>query len=106
MDQLLVSWALHEHISVSQRWLPLGVVSWLIALVFLLFAYQLTPENHTSIGWVLIWAGVASNLLTIVTRGTVVDYIPLIWWVVNVADIALTVGIAIIFFSNTKKAPN
>ena len=50
--------------------------------------------------------GAVSNLLDRITYGFVVDYIqtPLYWWVFNIADIMITIGvIGLIFSKNEKK---
>jgi len=53
-------------------------------------------------GWVIMTTGALSNSVTILTRGHVVDYIPLGPWVTNIADLFVVLGLLVVLFSLLK----
>lgn len=88
-----------------------GIVAALIVLVLVLILYLVVREKKTFsvIGLSLIFAGGLSNLVDRLTLGCVRDFIDFkIWPSFNLADSAITLGVAIImlriiFGRNTSK---
>jgi signal peptidase II len=83
----------------------------LVALVGVgLYAAQL-PLDHRSarIGLALIIGGAAGNLVDRARQGYVVDFVDAYWrgwhfWAFNVADAAITVGVAVLIFDLLRPA--
>ncbi|CAN5199661.1 hypothetical protein BH11PAT4_BH11PAT4_8220 [soil metagenome] len=87
----------------AHRWFGLipGVTSYLIALVGLgiLLKLMKPKTRRGKIGFALAFAGAASNLVTHVRYGHVVDYALFGPWVINLADLMVTAGVLLILFS-------
>jgi lipoprotein signal peptidase len=81
------------------RWfnaLP-GIWSWVLAVILLDIlrrAYFRKPEYELALS--LLGAGTMSNLITFLVMGRVVDYIPLVSTVINIADLYIIVGILLL----------
>lgn len=84
------------------------------ALVFLVYFFIKTPSEDTLtvVGLSLILGGAIGNFLDRVQRGEVVDFLDFYigryhWWIFNIADSAITVGISILilqtFFKKTRE---
>ncbi|MDI6688547.1 MAG: signal peptidase II [Desulfobacterales bacterium] len=86
------------------RYIFFIIVSSLVTgLVFLL--YKNTPKTHSLLaaGFAMIFGGAAGNLIDRIRFGKVVDFLDfyigdLHWPAFNVADSAITIGIAILIF--------
>jgi signal peptidase II len=85
-----------------------------VALFFLVYFFIKTPpeDTLTVVGLSLILGGAIGNFLDRVQRGEVVDFLDFYigrhhWWIFNIADSAITVGISILvlqtFFKKTKE---
>lgn len=79
------------------------VVISLVAIVFVL--YLLFRSRESRVGLSLILAGAVGNLIDRIAFGTVTDFIDFFvgrfhWYVFNVADSALTVGLIILLLSS------
>lgn len=65
------------------------------------YAAQMAPHQRVArLGLALILGGAAGNLIDRVTAGVVVDFVDVYWrdhhfWAFNVADSAITVGVAV-----------
>jgi signal peptidase II len=91
------------------------VVIVLVALLALagVAAYAVhLPREHTwaRVGLLAVIAGAAGNLIDRVRQGYVVDFVDAYWngwhfWAFNVADSAITVGVAIIILDLLRPAP-
>jgi signal peptidase II len=113
----------HAHYSqASERMLPIRYVrssrqsygnkrirvelaaTWLIALfsAFILHRIHVTFQTRTSLaGLALAFGGAAGNLLDILRRRYVVDFIDLQWWpVFNLADVGIVGGLLLAFLPN------
>ena len=88
----------------------LGVISVLFCIALIVYAYKKRPESVLQrISLTLIFAGAAGNAIDRIARGYVIDFIETAFMdfpVFNIADIAITVGAAlliihVIFFDKT-----
>ena len=69
-----------------------GVVLWMLL--------SGSTSGATTYGCGLILGGAAGNLLDRLTSGEVTDYVHFsFWYIFNVADAAITVGVVLLFFS-------
>src|SRR3989344_1229983 len=67
------------------------------ALLFLYFFLGVKNANRISqIGWGFIFGGASGNLLERIVRGFVTDYIPVALSSLNLADLAILIGVALI----------
>jgi signal peptidase II len=89
-------------------WMRVGLLVTLIGVaivVLIVLLFQCERIDLTSIAFALILAGAAGNLIDRLTRGfQVIDFIrahyyDLNWPVFNVADSAITIGVALIILS-------
>ena len=71
--------------------LVLACVASLAALMWLLRSF-LASSSYWRVGSALLFGGAASNLADRLFVGAVVDYVHLMRWVFNVADVAVAVG--------------
>ncbi len=76
-----------------------------IAICFILYFYINTPETHKflSIGFALIFGGAIGNMIDRIRLGKVIDFLDFRilnfpWPAFNVADSAISVGMAIFIF--------
>lgn len=85
-----------------------------VALVFLVYFFIKTPSEETLsiVALSLILGGAIGNFLDRVQRGEVIDFLDFYigryhWWIFNVADSAITVGISILilqtFFKKSRE---
>jgi signal peptidase II len=79
------------------------VLTWLATLTSALILYRVGGRFHghtTLIGLGSAIGGAAGNLLDILRRRSIIDFIDLGWWwpVFNVADVAITVGLVLPFW--------
>ncbi len=87
----------------------------LVALVALVgvaaYAAHLPPEHRlASAGLIAVIGGAAGNLVDRLRQGYVVDFVDVYWrdwhfWAFNVADAAITIGVAIIILDLLRPAP-
>jgi len=76
------------------------------------YAASLAPHQRAArIGLALILGGAAGNLLDRVAHGSVVDFVDVYWqhyhfWAFNVADSAITVGVAVLILDMLRTAPH
>jgi len=79
------------------------VLIWSMALASALILYRLGAnfQSHTAlIGLGSAFGGAAGNLSDILRRRSIIDFIDLGWWpAFNLADAAITGGIALAFWS-------
>ena len=77
------------------------VLTWVLALVCATVLYRrgVWFQGGTSLtGLGLAFGGAASNLVDILRRGYVIDFIDLGWWpVFNLADVAIVAGLSVAF---------
>lgn len=92
------------HHSSSLRSIIFLVVS-AVALGLILYFYKNTPKTHPLLatGFALIFGGALGNMIDRIRFGTVVDFLDfyirdLHWPAFNVADSAISVGVAIFLF--------
>jgi lipoprotein signal peptidase len=75
--------------------------AWILALLCALFLYRFSARFHTPValaGLGLAFGGAAGNLIDILRRRCVVNFIDLGWWpVFNLADAAIVAGMAAAF---------
>lgn len=81
-----------------------------IALVFLVYFFIKTPSEDTlsMIALSLILGGAIGNFLDRIQRGEVIDFLDFYignhhWWIFNVADSAITVGISLLILQSFLK---
>ena len=75
------------------------VVIWLVALACATMLYASGRSYPSSLGMGVALGGAAGNLLDILCRRSVLDFIDLRWWpVFNVADVGIVVGLALAFW--------
>ncbi len=82
--------------------LLLACIVSLAALVLLFRSFQ--ASLYWRMGSGLLFGGAASNLVDRLFRGAVVDYVHLVWWVFNGADIAMALGAGAMTFSVLRSA--
>ncbi len=77
------------------------VLTWVLALVCAVILHRFAARFQSAVslaGLGLAFGGAASNLLDILRRRYVVDFIDLGWWpVFNLADVAILAGLAAAF---------
>ncbi|MDE3154229.1 MAG: signal peptidase II [Acidobacteriota bacterium] len=77
-----------------------------------LYAASLAPHQRAArFGLALILGGAAGNLLDRVVHGSVVDFVDVYWqqyhfWAFNVADSAITIGVAVLILDMLRTAPH
>ncbi|MFZ5569215.1 MAG: signal peptidase II [Thermodesulfobacteriota bacterium] len=83
----------------------LFVVVSLLAVGFIFYFYQNTPESHPMLatGFALIFGGAIGNLIDRIRIGTVIDFLDVYvnqwhWPAFNVADSAISIGMAIFLY--------
>ncbi len=83
----------------------LFIVVSILAVGFILYFYKNTPDSHPmlAMGFALIFGGAIGNLIDRIRMGTVIDFLDvyiqhLHWPAFNVADSAISVGMAIFIF--------
>ncbi len=92
-----------------QRWFFIGLTG-LVSIALLLWLTRLRQhERFTAIALSMILGGALGNLVDRVRLGKVVDFLDFYWrqwhWpAFNVADSAITVGVAILLFASWKYA--
>ncbi len=76
-----------------------------LAICFILYFYINTPETHLflSVGFALIFGGAIGNMIDRIRLGKVIDFLDfrvlnVPWPAFNVADSAITIGMAIFIF--------
>lgn len=80
---------------------PLLVGAGVVALAALAVAWRRRRDARWAegLGWALVAAGAAGNLVDRVARGAVIDFIHVRGWpVFNVADVAIAAGMALLLF--------
>lgn len=88
-------------LSGSQPVLLVGSVVAVVVVLWMLLAGE--PSRLATVGCGLILGGAAGNLLDRLSAGEVTDYIHFsFWYVFNVADAAITVGVAILLLSTVQ----
>jgi len=94
------------------RWIPEGVRSSLlivfgaVAILSVLVLLQRTGRATTRASLVLILAGALGNYADRLARGYVVDFIHIPHWpVFNVADICVTAGVVLLFWTGLRSTP-
>ncbi len=89
-----------------QRWTWIFVAVSLVTCGIILWSLRQERRGSPSIALALILGGAVGNLIDRVVRGYVVDFIDLrVWPVFNVADSAITIGVAMILWGMLKGAP-
>ncbi len=88
--------------SLWRHWFFLAAA--IFALGLILYFHHQTPKSHPylSLGFSLIFGGAVGNLIDRLRFGEVVDFLDFYvadfhYWTFNVADSAVTVGVAIFF---------
>jgi len=85
-----------------------------VALIFLIYFFIKTPAKDilSIVALSLILGGAIGNFLDRIQRGEVIDFLDFYigrhhWWIFNIADSAITVGISLLilqtFFNKTKE---
>ena len=82
--------------------LLLACVVSLAALTWLFHSFPVSLYWRMGSG--LLFGGAASNLVDRLFRGAIVDYVHLVWWVFNGADVAMAVGAVALTFSVLRSA--
>lgn len=78
----------------------LTIFSALSVLALSVYLWRRGERGWAAAGWLLVLAGAAGNLYDRVRYGYVVDMIDLrIWPVFNVADVAITTGVALVLWT-------
>ena len=76
---------------------------WAIIFIFLMFLLLKSKNYFEKIFLVLILSGAVSNIIDRIMHGCVVDFIDLKFWpVFNLADIYITIGIAMLILNIIK----
>ncbi len=76
------------------------------------YAASLAPHQRAArVGLSLILGGAAGNLLDRVVHGSVIDFVDVYWqhyhfWAFNVADSAITIGVAVLILDMLRTAPH
>ena len=107
-DQVMQWVVIHDHLSIiNNRWLHIGLLSWLVAAIALVAAWLVAPERYrTSVGWYVIAAGLVSNFITSFLQGGVMDYLPFGYFIINISDVCIIVGSILVVLSLfNKKTP-
>lgn len=114
INKILYFTSVHNHggaFGIFQSWRGmLTFVSFtVIAVIVLISRRKCLLPMWISLGFALQLGGATGNLIDRVRYGYVVDFIDLRWWpVFNIADIAITVGIACLayhmFFCETRNS--
>jgi len=77
---------------------------WLIIFFFLVYYFLRSEKTSEKLALVFILSGAISNIIDRLVQGCVLDFIDLkIWPVFNLADIYITIGVAILIISQIKK---
>ncbi len=76
------------------EWLVAGGLLLLTCLIFF-FYYRHHQTSGFQLGWGLILSGGLSNLIDRLIWGGVRDFLPMIWWRNNLADIAIGLGVVL-----------
>jgi signal peptidase II len=98
---------LGDVIPLTQRLLLLRLTAWLGVFVVGLFIIGRWKRASSveRLGWALVLGGALGNALDRLIRGSVVDFIYVHYWpVFNVADIAITSGVALMILVTRRRA--
>ncbi len=77
----------------------------IVSLVALMWVLRSFPASfYSRAGSGLLFGGAASNLVDRLFVGAVVDYVHLVWWVFNGADVAMAVGAVALTISVLRSA--
>ena len=73
---------------------------WIAVVGFLVYLFFKTKSYHQKIFLILVLSGAISNVIDRLRFGCVIDYIDLKFWpVFNLADVYITIGIALIILN-------
>ncbi|HBB37293.1 MAG: Lipoprotein signal peptidase [Candidatus Moranbacteria bacterium GW2011_GWC1_45_18] len=76
---------------------------WIIIIVCLAFLFFKSRKYFDKTAFILILAGAISNMIDRIARGCVVDFIDINFWpVFNLADIYITIGVAMLILNTIK----
>jgi len=97
----------------NSAWVPplLTVISAFALLLILLYSFKHpATEWRLQLGLMLVLGGAAGNLHDRITYGYVIDFIDVYfqnfhWWTFNVADSAISVGIALLLWEVATERP-
>jgi signal peptidase II len=97
----------------NSAWVPplLTVISGFALLLILLYSFKHpATEWRLQLGLMLVLGGAAGNLHDRITYGYVIDFIDVYfqnfhWWTFNVADSAISVGIALLLWEVATERP-
>jgi hypothetical protein len=76
------------------------ILSLILALILILYLFARQKENP---GTILLLGGWLGNSIQRFAHGQIYDYIPLIWWRVNLSDLIIIGGILIYAFYSVGK---
>lgn len=83
-------------------WMLLGIV-FLALVLYLIHKWRSLSKAH-QYAWLAVVGGATSNFIDRVEDNAVSDIIPLFWsWRINIADIAITMGVIVLLFLAIKK---
>lgn len=77
---------------------------WIIIFIFLIYYFKKSHNSIEKIAFIFVFSGAVSNFADRITRGCVTDFINLkIWPVFNLADVYITIGIAMLILNIIKR---
>ena len=74
-----------------------------IFLIAFFLIFLKTKRSHLQLPLILIIAGGASNLIDFISRGAIIDYLHIIHFYFNLADIAILTGVLLIAWQEYTK---
>jgi signal peptidase II len=95
------------HVALAPRLALLRVTAWLgvLAVTWLVTARWRRASGLERLGWALVLGGALGNAIDRLIRGHVIDFIHVHYWpVFNVADIAITLGVAVMLVLSQRRA--
>ncbi|MBU0597042.1 signal peptidase II [Patescibacteria group bacterium] len=75
----------------------------IILALFIILTKQKNPSKYFVLGIILIIAGAISNLVDRILFTTTIDYLRLLTWIINLADILILTGVGLLVFEEFRQ---